>query len=287
VSLDTDIMQSVALPRREPVAVQPDSGLLPAGPTTELPVVSIGSSRLSRVLDFEIGLASLRYSWLTRRDELESTPNEFSLPITSEPRATWPWSAKKRVLDLVLCLVALPPAVMLITAMSAISAVVFRCNPLFIQQRRGLDDAPISILKIRSLPKSFPDKHPKHHLADVAFTGWSRLLRESHLDELPQIFNIIGGSMSIVGPRPMIDEVLAELEVQDRKIRGTVKPGMTGPWQISTMGSVSLHDCPELDNQYVESASLRSDARLIWWTFRSMTGQRALEPEEVVRRLGW
>ena len=154
-----------------------------------------------------------------------------------------------------------------------ISAVRFRCNPLFVQRRHGVGEEVFPVVKIRSLPKSFPHRHGKHDLDDHTFEGWSKFLRQTHLDELPQVFNVISGSMSIVGPRPMISEVIEKLEPHDRAVRAMVKPGLTGPWQMSTMGSVSLHDCPELDNAYVEHASFMADSRLISMTAASMFGR--------------
>lgn len=115
----------------------------------------------------------------------------------------------------------------------------------------------------------------------------SQFRRQTHLDELPQLVNIIGGSMSIVGPRPMIDEVIDELEPIDRKTRAMVKPGLTGPWQMSTMGSLPLHDHPELDNAYVEHASFTGDVRIIWLTFLGMLGRPELEPAALLKRLRW
>ena len=115
----------------------------------------------------------------------------------------------------------------------------------------------------------------------------SNFLRKSHLDELPQVLNIIAGSMSVVGPRPMIDEVVDTLEPDDRIIRSMVRPGLTGPWQISTMGTESLHDHPELDNQYVEKASLASDIRIILITGAAVFGKKSLEPSRLEERLGW
>ena len=66
-----------------------------------------------------------------------------------------------------------------------------------------------------------------------------------------------------------------------------VKPGLTGPWQISTMGTESLHDHPELDNQYVEKASLTSDIRIILITGATVFGKKPLEPKRLGERLGW
>ena len=93
--------------------------------------------------------------------------------------------------------------------------------------------------------------------------------------------------MSIVGPRPMIDEVVATLEPADREKRGLVRPGLTGPWQISTMGSVALHDHPELDNQYVDRASFRSDLRIMLLTAGTMLGRKPSEPEALSATLRW
>lgn len=167
------------------------------------------------------------------------------------------------------------------------STVIYRANPFFCQHRRGIDDEHFNVVKIRSLPATFPERQGKHDIHHHEFTGWSRFLRQTRLDELPQLFNIIGGSMSIVGPRPMIDEVVEHLEPNDRTTRVAVKPGLTGAWQISTMGSEPLHDHPELDNAYVEKATLRGDMQIIWLTIFTTVGRPALEPDYLQRRLGW
>ena len=205
----------------------------------------------------------------------------------AETPTAWCWSSGKRALDLVLGFASLPIVIPLTAVLGAISAVVYRANPLFRQTRRGVDEEQFAVIKIRSLPASFPERHGKHDIHHHEFTGWSRFLRQSHLDELPQIVNILCGSMSIVGPRPMIDEVIDQLEPIDRTTRSMVKPGLSGPWQISTMGSVALHDHPELDNAYVEHASFVGDVRIIWLTFQTMLGRPALEPSALLRRLGW
>jgi lipopolysaccharide/colanic/teichoic acid biosynthesis glycosyltransferase len=203
------------------------------------------------------------------------------------PPAEWCWSRGKRVTDIVLAIASLPIVIPLGAITALISAIFFRCNPLFVQERRGIDETSLRLVKIRSLAKSFPKRQGKHEISDHEFTGWCHFIRRTHLDELPQIFTIIGGSMSIVGPRPMIDEVIDELEPADAKKRSTVKPGLTGPWQISTMGAVALHDHPELDNHYVDCSTFRSDAQIIWWTFTSIFGRSAQEPKALMKRLGW
>ncbi len=201
--------------------------------------------------------------------------------------SSWCWSHGKRTLDLVVAIATLPITVPLTLALSLVSAIRFRCNPFFVQQRRGVGEEPFRVVKIRSLPKHFHGNRGKHELDDHDFEGWSGFLRNSHLDELPQVLNIIGGSMSIVGPRPMIDEVVDTLEPADRQKRALVKPGLTGPWQISTMGAVALHDHPELDNRYVDNATLAADLRIIAITAATVFGRKPMEPDELAAKLRW
>ena len=93
--------------------------------------------------------------------------------------------------------------------------------------------------------------------------------------------------MSLVGPRPMIDEVVDTLEPEDRATRARVKPGLTGPWQVSSMGLAPLHDHPELDNLYVERASWSSDVRILFLTFLTMLGRKQVEPSALMKTLRW
>jgi lipopolysaccharide/colanic/teichoic acid biosynthesis glycosyltransferase len=211
----------------------------------------------------------------------------LSAPKPSGPVAPWCTSPGKRMADIVLVAVSLPVTVPLSALLAAVSAARFRCRPLFLQVRRGIDEQPFSVLKIRSLPRDFPDHLGKHELEEQHFLRWSRFLRNSHLDELPQIFNILGGSMSLVGPRPMIDNVVSKLEPDDRRRRAAIRPGLTGPWQISTAGSLSLHACPDLDNEYVSSATAISDLKILFGTIQIVLGRPTFTPELLRRHLGW
>ena len=199
----------------------------------------------------------------------------------------WCWSAGKRAVDLLLGIVSLPIVIPLTAVLSCVSAIRFRCNPFFVQARLGVDETVFKVVKIRSLPADFDERRGKHELDDHTFEGWSAFLRDSHLDELPQFWNVLNGSMSLVGPRPMIDEVVVELEPQDRANRARVKPGLTGPWQVSTMGLAPLHDHPELDNLYVERASWSSDVRILALTFWTMLGRKPVESSSLVKTLRW
>jgi len=96
-------------------------------------------------------------------------------------------------------------------------------------------------------------------------TRVGRVLRRLSLDELPQLFNILGGTMSLVGPRPPLPR---EVERYDTSIRRRllVKPGLTGLWQISGRSDLSWEESVRLDLRYVENWSLALDLLILWKT---------------------
>lgn len=209
-------------------------------------------------------------------------PKMVEVPVTP-PR--YALSPGKRLVDVVLAVVAVPVVVPVVVVAGLVSMVKFRTWPLFFQERRGLGQRPFRTMKLRSLPRSFPEQQGKHGL-DVSGQGrWSLMLRRSHVDELPQIFNVLGGSMSIVGPRPMIDEVLCFLDHEDRVVRASVRPGLTGPWQVTTAGARPLHDCPELDAAYVRECSFGLDMRILWWTVLFVSRRRSVSPQAMLDEL--
>jgi exopolysaccharide biosynthesis polyprenyl glycosylphosphotransferase len=108
-------------------------------------------------------------------------------------------------------------------------------------------------------PRMFKVKH------DPRVTRMGRLLRRSSLDELPQLFNVLKGDMSLIGPRPLILEEDRHVEDWARK-RLALKPGMTGLWQVSGRNSIPFEDMVKLDYLYVTTWSLASDCRLLLQT---------------------
>jgi lipopolysaccharide/colanic/teichoic acid biosynthesis glycosyltransferase len=98
-----------------------------------------------------------------------------------------------------------------------------------------------------------------------------RWLRRLSLDELPQLLNVLGGSMSLVGPRPPLP---AEVARYDRSVsrRLLVKPGLTGLWQISGRSDLPWEEAVRLDLRYVENWSLALDASILWKTGRAVLG---------------
>jgi lipopolysaccharide/colanic/teichoic acid biosynthesis glycosyltransferase len=105
--------------------------------------------------------------------------------------------------------------------------------------------------------------------ADPRITRTGRWLRRLSLDELPQLFNVLGGSMSLVGPRPPLPVEVARYDGSITR-RLLVKPGLTGLWQISGRSDLSWEESVRLDLRYVENWSLAMDASILWRTTRAV-----------------
>ncbi len=109
---------------------------------------------------------------------------------------------------------------------------------------------------------------------DPRITRFGRWLRETSLDELPQLINVARGEMSLVGPRPLYVQQMAEWDARQRG-RLLVKPGLTGLAQVNGRGSLTVEDKLEFDVQYVETCGLFLDLKILWRTVfgvRSRTG---------------
>ena len=189
----------------------------------------------------------------------------------------------KRALDVavgtLLALLVLPLIVVLAIAV----AVEFRAWPFFVHERIGEGGRPLRFVKLRSLPPSTPKYATKDRI-DVEVSRFGRLLRRTHLDELPQLFLVIGGQLSLVGPRPGMPEEYEPVDAYYRRTRLTVPQGCTGLWQIGTHTYGLPSEAPEYDFFYVENASVRLDLLVLWWTGRLMVGLgRARSLDDVPR----
>ena len=134
---------------------------------------------------------------------------------------------------------------------------------LFRQRRAGRGGKPFTMLKFRTM-RSDADPYgdsPAHAL-DARLTRLGRFLRETSLDELPQLLNILAGQMSIVGPRPLYESQAARWNERQRR-RLEVRPGLTGYAQVYGRGSLSHEAKIELDVQYVERRSVWLDLRIV------------------------
>lgn len=167
--------------------------------------------------------------------------------------------AMKRLADMVvgsvLALVTLPVMALLAAAV----AVTLRCSPLFFHERVGRGGRHFRMVKLRTLPTGTPTDADKFDVARMPLNRLSRLMRATHLDELPQLFLVAVGRMSLVGPRPEMPRLHATLEPRFAQARTAVRPGCTGVWQISVARARLIGDDPAFDELYLARRSWALD----------------------------
>lgn len=190
------------------------------------------------------------------------------------------YSFCKRLFDLLLSLLAVALLWPLLLLISAAIVVEDRGPVLYRADRVGLHGKAIVVYKFRSMrlhadqledaltPEELAEYRKNFKLKnDPRITRVGAFLRKTSLDELPQLFNIIGGSLSLVGPRPVLQEE-TELYGKDRDLLLSVKPGLTGLWQSRGRSNVTYEDGARqaLELQYVRTRSLLLDLKIMFWT---------------------
>ena len=174
---------------------------------------------------------------------------------------------QKRVVDLVLgsllALAALPVVLVLAVAVTF----SLRTWPFFSQQRIGHRGRPFRIIKLRTLPRHSPRYTSKYDLDFASVPRLARFLRAAHLDELPQLFLVPLGHMSLVGPRPEMEILHRELDPGFAALRTGVRPGCAGLWQITSAASRLIGETPEYDICYISNLSFRFDMWILWRSF--------------------
>ncbi len=140
---------------------------------------------------------------------------------------------------------------------------------LFRQQRPGLHSKPFTILKFRTMTD---ERDANGNLLSDAerLTTFGRFLRSSSLDELPELWNVLKGEMSLVGPRPLLMQYLP-LYTPEQARRHEVRPGITGWAQINGRNAISWEEKFNLDIWYVDNHNLQLDMKIIWKTIRKIT----------------
>jgi len=135
---------------------------------------------------------------------------------------------------------------------------------LFRQQRPGLHAIPFTLYKFRTMSDQY-DKHGELLPDELRLTALGGILRRFSLDELPQLFNVLKGDMSLVGPRPLLMEYLPLYSPQQAK-RHDVRPGITGWAQVNGRNTVAWETRFNYDVWYVEHRSFGLDLRILWLT---------------------
>lgn len=173
-----------------------------------------------------------------------------------------------------LAIIVLSPILLLLVVLGAIK---MKGNPFFTQDRPGKKGKIFKLVKFRTMTC---EKDAEGNLLpdERRLTKYGKILRATSLDELPELFNIFVGHMSIVGPRPLLVRYLP-LYNERQSRRHEVRPGLTGLAQVSGRNALSWEDKFELDVQYVDSISLWKDIKIIFMTVGKVFKREGISSE--------
>lgn len=202
-------------------------------------------------------------------------------------RASRRYESAKRALDVAVSILALP-FVLLIVAACAVAIFLDSPGPVFFtQSRTGRDGRPFRMFKLRTMVRNAEELKEKYaHLNELTWpdfkitndprvTRVGRFLRKASLDEVPQVFNVLLGDMSLVGPRPT--SFSAETYSLWHTARLEVKPGVTGIWQVSGRHELDFDDRLRLDIAYIRNRSFLLDLQILFRTFGAVLSGRGAD----------
>ena len=183
----------------------------------------------------------------------------------------------KRLLDIIIASIAL----ILLSPLYAFVAYKVKKNlgspVLFRQVRPGLHGKPFEMIKFRSM-KDAVDSQGNPLPDSERLTSFGKMLRSSSLDEMPELWNVIKGDMSIVGPRPLLTEYLPLYNTQQAK-RHNVRPGMTGHAQVNGRNAIGWEEKFKLDTWYVENQSTLLDFKIMFKTVHKVLAKDDISAE--------
>jgi lipopolysaccharide/colanic/teichoic acid biosynthesis glycosyltransferase len=190
----------------------------------------------------------------------------------------WGYARVKRALDVVMGAIALAPAVLVVPVVLVGNLVANRGSLLYRQRRVGRNGVEFTILKFRTMRSSDgADVNEWTSEDDPRITPFGRLLRRTHLDELPQVWNILRGDLSVVGPRPeqphYVEQLVAKIPFYD--LRHLVRPGLTGWAQVKYGYAGDESDAIQklqYDFWYLRHQGLDVDLRILGRTLRDVMG---------------
>ncbi len=216
-------------------------------------------------------------------EELERNSTSIQVKVVSEYEKNLGYFIIKRIIDIIgaLCGILLLSPVMVVVGIWI--KLDSKGSVFFEQNRVGQDGREFKMYKFRSmctdaeyLLEKLQDKNemsgPMFKIKeDPRVTKLGRFIRKTSIDELPQLFNILKGEMSLVGPRPSLPKEVAQF-TSFQKQRLVAKPGLTCYWQVKGRSNVSFEEWMEMDVKYVEERNTWIDIRLIFKTVKVLFG---------------
>ena len=174
----------------------------------------------------------------------------------------------KRIFDLFLVLLGLPLIFLIYLLLALLVLAKFNFPILFKQSRPGLHGKIFNIYKFRTMTNE-RDKEGVLLSDDLRLTKFGKLLRSTSLDELPSLWNVLKGEMSLVGPRPLLVEYLPLYSTKQAR-RHEVKPGITGWAQVNGRNAISWNEKFDLDVWYVDNQSTWLDIKILYITIKKV-----------------
>jgi undecaprenyl phosphate N,N'-diacetylbacillosamine 1-phosphate transferase len=186
-------------------------------------------------------------------------------------------SIAKRFCDFSFALLGLIITSPILFLVACILLIVNQGSPFFIQTRPGKNDKPFRIVKFKTMNDA-KDLSGNQLSDELRLTNAGAFIRKASLDELPQLWNVLKGDMSLVGPRPLLIEYLS-LYNEEQKRRHDVRPGITGWAQVNGRNAISWKQKFEYDVWYVDNCSFALDMKILWMTVQKVFKREGISQE--------
>ena len=183
----------------------------------------------------------------------------------------------KRILDIISSLLA----IIILSPLLAVTAVLVKTKlgspVLFRQERPGKDEKIFTLMKFRTMTDE-RDENGELLPDEVRLTKFGKFLRSTSIDELPELFNILKGDMSVIGPRPLLVKYLPRYNEHQHR-RHEVRPGLSGWAQVNGRNSISWEEKFDLDVEYVDNYSFAMDVKILFMTVLNVLKKEGISSE--------
>lgn len=183
----------------------------------------------------------------------------------------------KRLIDFVLSLLGIICLSPLLLVLTVVGYFKMKGNPFFTQERPGLHEKIFKLVKFRTMTNE-TDKDGNLLPDEQRLNSYGKFLRSTSLDELPELYNILKGDMSIIGPRPLLVRYLPRYNEEQRH-RHDVRPGLTGYAQAHGRNTVTWEDKFKMDVWYTRNVSFKTDWDIFWDTVRIVLKREGISSE--------
>ena len=186
----------------------------------------------------------------------------------------------KRTLDFFIALMAIVALFPLLLILAIVGFFKMKGNPFFVQKRPGKDEKIFCLIKFRTMTN---EKDDDGNLLpdDVRLNGYGKFLRSTSLDELPELFNILNGTMAIIGPRPLLVKYLGRYN-EEQHHRHDVRPGLTGYAQAHGRNSVSWEEKFAMDVWYTKHVTFKNDLKIFIDTVKTVVHREGISSDTSV-----